>query len=199
MKINIPSSLHITLGDFIDYKSAPDDVAKMIVITKWKREKVLQLKPETISKTIELYEIELSNGAHDFPRKFKVADRVYGFIPNLEAITTGEFIDLDSYQIKLNANDYSDLDKMFCVLFRPIRMEFGQFYNLKRYKLDKIERYIQDIRTMPMLYVNGVRAFFLLTEEQLLKSFPQYLIRNLTNKQTQIESLLSVNLSGGTI
>lgn len=199
MKINIPSSLHITLGDFINYKNAPDDVSKMIVITKWNREKILQLKPETIAKTIELYEIELSSGAHDFPRKFKVADRVYGFVPNLEALTTGEFIDLDSYQVKLNANDFSELDKMFCVLFRPIKMEFGQFYNLKRYKLDKIDRYINDIRTMPMLYVNGVRAFFLLTEQQLLKSFPQYLTQQLKTKQTQIESLLSGKVSGGII
>ena len=196
MTINIPSSLKITLADFMDYHAAPDDISKMIVITKWRREKVLQLKPETIDKTIELYEIELSAGA-DFPRRFKVADRHYGFIPNLETISLGEFTDLDSYLTKLVAKDYSELDKMFCVLFRPIKMEFGELYTLKRYDLGKIERYINDIRTMPMYHVHGVLAFFLTLENELLKSFPQYLLQRLRTKQTQIEHHLSGQVSGG--
>jgi hypothetical protein len=196
MKINIPSFHSITLADFIDYHAAPDDVSKMVHITKWKRDKVLQLKPETIEKTIELYENEL-NMTGDFPRRFKVADRQYGFVPNLETMSLGEFTDLDAYLTKLTAKDYSELDKMLCVLFRPIKLQLGQLYTIRRYNLGKIDRYITDIRTMPMYHVHAVIAFFLTLENQQIKDFPQYLLQRLKTRQTQIERHLSVRVSDG--
>jgi len=185
MNINIPSHRSITVQDFMNYKSAPDDVAKVVLISGWERDKVLQLRPDTIRTTIELYEEQLT-AVTDFPRTFRVGKKKFGFVPDLAAMSLGEFIELDSHLPKLQAGDYSSIDQFLAILFRPVKIEFGKWYRLERYQLDEVQYYIEAIRQMPIGNMNAALAFFLSIEGQLLEDFPQFLLTTLRKTQTQI-------------
>jgi hypothetical protein len=52
----------------------------------------------------------------DLVRTFKIGDTEFGFIPKLEDMTFGEYIDLDNY-----IGDVKNLHKAMAVLYRPIK------------------------------------------------------------------------------
>lgn len=52
----------------------------------------------------------------------------YGFHPNLEELTFGEFVDLEAYESKVE-----NLHKVAHILFRPITKSFGSRYRIEEY------------------------------------------------------------------
>lgn len=62
-------------------------------------------------------------------RTFTWEGQEYGFVPNLDDITTGEFIDIESYQ-----KNKGDLWKLLCVLYRPIVYRSGNKYRIAEYE-----------------------------------------------------------------
>lgn len=64
-----------------------------------------------------------------FIQRFKHKGIEYGFIPNLEELTTGEFIDLDTYQ-----KDKENYHRMLSILYRPIVKSYGDLYKIEEYK-----------------------------------------------------------------
>ena len=63
-----------------------------------------------------------------FIRRFKYDGIEYGFISNLEEISTGEYIDLMSYQ-----KEMSTYPKMLSILYRPIVKSNGDLYEIEKY------------------------------------------------------------------
>lgn len=53
----------------------------------------------------------------------------YGFVPNLEEMTLGEYVDLDEY-----LSDWSNLHKSMGVLYRPITQKIGSRYTIAPYE-----------------------------------------------------------------
>ena len=49
-------------------------------------------------------------------RTFQMGDTEFGFIPDLEEMTFGEFVDLDTY-----IHDFQSVEKAMAVLYRPIK------------------------------------------------------------------------------
>jgi len=65
----------------------------------------------------------------DLVRTFNLNGVSYGFIPSLEDMTMGEFIDLDNY-----IGDWQTIDKAMQVLYRPIVSQVGKNYRIEEYK-----------------------------------------------------------------
>ena len=63
-----------------------------------------------------------------FKNRFSLDQVEYGFIPNLDEITFGEFVDLDTY-----LQDWQQMDKAMSVLYRPIDISVRGRYNIKEY------------------------------------------------------------------
>ena len=59
----------------------------------------------------------------------------YGFIPDFEDLTFGEFADLDNYM----QDSWSNLDKIFAVLYRPVIERKGDKYLIEDYTLKDIK------------------------------------------------------------
>ena len=57
----------------------------------------------------------------DFVQRFKHKGIEYGFIPNLEGISTGEYIDLDNY-----SKSKDTYHKMLSILYRPVIKSNGK-------------------------------------------------------------------------
>lgn len=89
-----------------------------------------------------------------FDNRFVLNQVEYGFVPNLDEITTGEYIDLSTY-----GNSMETLHKTMAVLFRPITKDvaFGS-YEIEPYNGTKDRAEI--MKQAPMNIVLGMLVFF---------------------------------------
>mgnify|MGYP003110198012 FL=1 len=99
-------------------------------------------------------------------RNFTMNGTDYGFIPDLENMTFGEYIDLDSY-----INDWSNMHVAMNVLYRPIKSQVGEKYLIEDYKTDTKNNMLD----MPMNVVLGSISFFFRLGLDLSKAMTNYL------------------------
>lgn len=62
-------------------------------------------------------------------KKTKLGEKEYGFVPNLEDISLGEYIDLDT-----NIANWENMHLAMNVLYRPIKHKYGERYSIEEYK-----------------------------------------------------------------
>jgi len=86
----------------------------------------------------------------------------WGFIPRLDDISYGEFVDLDTY---LRTTD--TLHKAMAVLYRPIVAEIAQMHKIEDYK--GADTYAEAMKQMPMDVVMGALVFFWTLANELLQ------------------------------
>ena len=84
-------------------------------------------------------------------RTFKIGGVEYGMIPNLDDISLGEYIDLDTY-----IGDWQNMQIAMNVLYRPINKKIGDKYTIVDYDVDAKEK----LEHIPMDIVLG-SIFFL--------------------------------------
>ena len=149
IKLTIPTSLKdITLRDykkFLDVeKENKDDRflnAKLIhIFCKVSLEKVMLLElkdAEDIVKTIS----DMFNEKPALVKKFKIGKTEYGFHPELDSLTLGEYIDLDTF-----IGDWDNMEKAMNVLYRPILVSVKERYSIDEYNVDNFA----DALDMPM-------------------------------------------------
>tara|TARA_R110000803_G_scaffold54078_4_gene110699 strand:+ start:7763 stop:8323 length:561 start_codon:yes stop_codon:yes gene_type:complete len=84
----------------------------------------------------------------------------YGFIPDWDSFTLGEWIDMDQY-----VNDFwTNADKIMSILYRPITRSYKDTYEIAGYTAKED---LTDIREMPADIISGAILFFLTTEKIL--------------------------------
>jgi hypothetical protein len=114
--------------------------------------------------------------------KFKIGDTNFGFIPDLDNMTLGEYIDLDTY-----FGDWDNMHKAMSVLYRPIKNSRGDLYNIEDYDGTK---YSDVLKHMPLDVVFGSIFFFYNLSSELLTATLNYLEKeaknNLTTQQKEI-------------
>ena len=86
--------------------------------------------------------------------RFVLDGQEYGFIPNLEDITYGEFVDLDQFLA-----DPKQLHQAMAVLYRPIVEKIGSRYNIEPYEVS--EAAADTMKQAPMDIVTGAVVFFI--------------------------------------
>ena len=88
--------------------------------------------------------------------KNKAGDDVkvnFGFIPKLDDMSFGEFIDLENY-----ISDWQNMHKAMAVLFRPIYHEKKEFYEINEY--EGTQKYSDVMLDMPVNVALGAMVFF---------------------------------------
>lgn len=95
----------------------------------------------------------LLNSEVEFKHRFKIKGQEFGFITNLEEITTGEFADLTSYLGKTE-----EMHKAMAVLFRPIVKKERDKYDICEYKGTK--EFSDLMKYMPLGIALGSLVFF---------------------------------------
>lgn len=86
----------------------------------------------------------------------------FGFIPDLDKMTFGEYVDLDKY-----INDFKQYDKAMAVLFRPKTNIIGGRYKIEDYKGSaKFSKYMND---MPVDVALGAISFISRLQNKLVK------------------------------
>jgi hypothetical protein len=77
----------------------------------------------------------------------------FGFIPKLDDMSFGEFIDLENY-----ISDWQTMHKAMAVLFRPIYHEKKEFYEINEY--EGTHKYSDVMLDMPVNVAIGAMVFF---------------------------------------
>lgn len=98
----------------------------------------------------------------------------YGFIPQLDDMTLGEYIDLDNYLSEWKTNH-----KAMSVLYRPIKHK-----RANRYQIEDYNGANDNLKDMPLDVVFGAMFFFYLLNEELLKITLKYLEKETTETLT---------------
>lgn len=106
----------------------------------------------------------------EFEYTFKIQDVEFGFIPNLDDITTAEFVDLSSWGLEVE-----NFHKIMAILFRPITNR-DSFKNYKITNYEGTKKYADVMKLMPMNIVNGVFGFFSLLANELRIHTQKYIM-----------------------
>lgn len=190
LAITIPTDLsEITLGQYQKFLKISDQNEesefihhKMIEIfcnvelkyvTQFKRKQIVQIVT-TINSLFEKIP--------PFKNKFTLNGTEYGFIPNLDDISQGEYMDLDNYIV-----DIADLHRAMAVMYRPIKSKSKEKYSIEPYEGSDV--YADKMLDAPLNIVLSARVFFYHLGNELLKSTLIYLEENpqmqlLMSKQT---------------
>ena len=176
LEIIIPTSLsEIKLSQYLKFLS----IAEQNEESDFLHHKMIQIFCNVELKYIDQFKrtqiIEIVNSINslfeklpDFKNKFTLNGIEYGFIPNIEEITQGEYIDLDNYL----ANN-SDMNKAMAVMFRPIKQKFKEKYIIEDYLGSDL--YSEKMLDAPLDVVLPARVFFYHLGNELLKSTLTYL------------------------
>ena len=83
----------------------------------------------------ELSTLTATMPSTELKRIIDVDGTAYGFIPDFDALTFGEFCDLDNYL----QDSWNNLDKILAILYRRIIKREGDKYKIEPYSLDDIK------------------------------------------------------------
>ena len=127
---------------------------------------VLMIKAKDIEAIVadisKLFETKDSK----FIERFSYNNQEFGFIPKLDDMTFGEYVDLDNYLA-----DWQLMHKAMGVLFRPITFKKKNQYLIEEY--ETADKY--NMKQMPLDVVFGSIVFFYHLRNELQKHILSYL------------------------
>jgi hypothetical protein len=123
----------------------------------------------------------------EFKNRFTLAGTEFGFIPNLENMSWGEYIDLEA-----NISDIKTFHKAMAVMYRPIVEKHGDKYKIEPYQ--SAANYSEVMEFAPLDIALGAKVFFWNLESELLQATLYYLETEI-QKNKEISATLAKELN----
>jgi len=189
MKIKIPTSLaDIRLEQFVLFnklmkESKDENFIQLAMVTIFCDVSV-DFAKNIVAKDFAEIVNDITKVLSEQPRfiqRFIHEGKEYGFIPNLDEITAGEYIDLESF-----LKDEETYNKAMSVLYRPILNKRKDLYNIEEYKGSHTE-----FNTLNLEIVLGSIIFFWNLSNELLTAMRDYLAQ--PKNKTLLEATLQQN------
>lgn len=188
VEINIPSGLEdITLEQYQKFNKVniEDNQDSSFLLHKTVEifcgldlKETLKIKFNSVSTIIE----KLNGIFKETPKlttTFTFKGVEYGFIPNLDDMTLGEYVDLDS-----TFGDWESMHKAMSVLYRPITTKSKGRYLIEDYEGFKNSELFKEL---PLSIVFGTTVFFYSLSNELLGTTLNFLKRELPESLTSQE------------
>ena len=195
MKIKIPSSLKaITLEKYQKYLKIQENntdetflAIKMIEIFLGLRgDTIMKMKAKSIRDITNVLS-EMFTEKPELVKEFTMKGVDYGFIPDLENMTFGEYVDIDTY-----IGDVDNLHRAMAVLYRPITKKANDKYLIEEYEGEDDEK----MKDMPMDAVLSSILFFYHLGMELSTTMLNYLQEEEENKDILQQLTLGGNGDG---
>ncbi len=164
MKVLLPENINdITLGQFQKYMKLAERVEdlsdlefnkrKIAIFTNLPQRKVKHISKKDYDSILEQIDTALNTDV-EFKDRFTLKGVEFGFHPNLDEMTTGEYVDLSKY-----GEEVENLHYIMAILFRPItgKDALGN-YQIAGYI--GTDGYKDLMKEMPLNIVNGSLVFF---------------------------------------
>lgn len=142
-----------------------------------------QMRFKDVDGVVELLST-LLNEKPNLVQRFTMNGVEYGFIPNLDDMSFGEYIDLDTY-----IGDWQNIHRAMAVLYRPIKDKKGERYNIVPYEIVDAEIYKQ----MPLDAVISSVLFFYRLGIDLSRAMTNYLEES---KESRLVQYLTSDKNG---
>lgn len=174
IEVIIPNDLsEITLDQYQRFLKIQENntdekflTSKMIeIFCGIKLPEVLKMRVNDVSLITNILS-EMFENIPQLVQRFKMNGVEYGFIPDLDDMSLGEYIDLDTY-----LGDWENMHRAMAVLYRPIKNKSGNRYNIKEYDGKGFE----DMKDMPLDAVLSSIVFFYNLGIELSKAMMNYL------------------------
>lgn len=195
IKVNIPDSLNdITLGQYQKWSATQGDdefrALKLVeIFCGITLREVSQMRKADVDEISQAIADQFQS-KQTLIRNFKLEDKTFGFVPNLDDISLGEYTDIED-----NIGDWQKMHKAMAVLFRPIHGRFGLLYNLEDY--EGTEKYAEAMKAMPLGVVMGAVNFIYRLGTELCKDILTSMARELRATASPMSGP-SLNGGGGT-
>ena len=150
----------------------------------------IELKDVARIRIAEVSEIlkhlnELLQNKPKLTTTFKLGVYEFGFIPKLEDLTSGEYIDVENY-----LSDTQTLHKAMAVLFRPIKTKVNKLYTIEDY--ESSDKYSEVLKYMPLDVALGCMLFFSTLLNDCVSGLTDY-IQSEVEQSEQVKNLLAKN------
>lgn len=114
-----------------------------------------------------------------FKQRWKIGDIEFGFIPNLENMSWGEYIDAEKY-----LTNWDTMHKAMAVLYRPIIKTKGENYEISEYT--GASEFSDLMKLCPVSIALGANVFFWTLGSELLTALTYYLETETKKMETTI-------------
>ena len=160
-------------------KEAKDTIAALSDIPKNLLSQ-LELKDVAVimGKIAELQEKQNSS----LKRVIEIEGKRYGFHPNLDDITLGEFADIETF-VKNDIDN--NLPELMAILYRLIVEEKNDIYIIEAYD-GNISIRAEEMKKMSAEQVQSALVFFYTLGKELSATLPLYLMERLKEMKTQL-------------
>jgi len=201
LKIEVPTKINdITLGKYQEFVSLSKDEQDEHKL----QSSILKVFCDVDADSIRLEDVDrlskivssLFKSKYDLVKTFKLDGVEFGFVPNLDDMTLGEYIDLDGYMLEPD-----DLHKAMAVLYRPIVKKRLAWFNKKdeQYKIESYsgtDKWANKMKEIPVDVALGVQFFFTNLRTELLKNTVLYLEANKEVKDLIVQHNLGLSGDG---
>ena len=203
IEINVPTSLNeVTLGQYQKYLKIAENNpegnfldAKMIeIFCGIPLSDSYKLKMSSAAAIVDII-TELLNQTPKHTERFELNGIEYGFIPDLDEMSLGEYIDLDN-----NVSKWEQMHVAMNVLYRPIKTSKVGKYNIEEYDVKNPEK----MKDMPLGAAIGSVFFFLnlgmeLSKHTILSSTNQTEMEAIQGQLTSEQSGVGINQFMGSL
>lgn len=161
MDLTVPNSLEeITVGQYQEFikvqgnTNDPEFLAqKMIsIFCEIPLSEVLKIKYSSIVEIAQHF-TKLFEEKSSLKTRFTFKGVDFGFIPSLEDISFGEYIDLEQH-----LQNWENYHKALAVLYRPVSSTIGSKYTIRDYEID--ENHQDFMKHIPVSVALGATLFF---------------------------------------
>jgi hypothetical protein len=179
IKLSVPATqADIPLHKYQKYAKIVQDNAKEELAEDFVRIKILEIFCDiTLKEAYELpineldgvvtHILSIMSEKAILQRRFTMTDPKgktveFGFMPNMDKMSLGEYVDLEKY-----ISDWNTMHRALAVMYRPIVAGKGEFYEIEKYKGS--DKYADIMKDSPVTVALGSMVFFYNLGTELLR------------------------------
>ena len=190
VELTIPTDLNeLTLRqyqNFVKVKDTTNDnemlAEKMIqIFCGIELKEIVNIKFSEVRKLVEHFN-KLFSETPKFTPTFKIQNVEFGFIPDLQNISFGEYVDLEE-----NLKSWDTYHKAMAVMYRPIKLKVKDGYEIMEYKGSA--EFAELMKFAPLGVTLSSSVFFWNLGSELLQSTIAYLETEILKSPKMLETL----------
>jgi hypothetical protein len=150
---------------------------------------VVKIKLSSVAEMITHFS-KLFSTKNEFTHRFKIGTQEFGFIPSIEDISMGEYIDIVKY-----SSSWEDMHKAMAAMYRPIIKTKGNAYEIQEYS--GTVNYADVMKFAPCGIAIAASVFFWTLGNELIKAIPHFLEKKMSKQmRTTLASQLNLANDG---
>jgi hypothetical protein len=182
--IKVPSTLEeITVKQYSEFvkiqsNNQDDEFIAMKMVSIFCNMELSEVSKISYSSIIDIVQHlnTLFTQKNELVRRFTLGGVEFGFIPNLENISFGEYVDLEA-----NLTSFETMHKAMAVMYRPIVREQKNRYDIQSY--ESSANFAEVMEFAPISIALGAQVFFWNLGKELLQATMDYLEKTMSKKQ----------------